>query len=185
MERWADIPGYESRYQASTLGRVRSLDRDVQYITHTNTLGVYRAAYIRRYKGKVLKPTPAPSGHLHVELQGATASVHRLVAETFHGPCPEGEQCLHINETPDDNRATNLKWGTQSENTQMAYTSGALRSRQRPVEGRKVKGGASVKFSSMREAARKVAGYSEAAYSIRYCCQGKNKTAYGYTWSYV
>lgn len=28
-ERWADIPGYEGRYQVSTRGRVRSLRRSV------------------------------------------------------------------------------------------------------------------------------------------------------------
>ena len=44
-EIWKDVPGYENYYQASNLGRVRSLDRTI-----TNNNGVKKV-----YKGKVLK----------------------------------------------------------------------------------------------------------------------------------
>ena len=46
-----------------------------------------------------------------------TYKVHRLVCEAFHGPAPfEGAVVMHLNEIPDDNRAENLRWGTQREN---------------------------------------------------------------------
>jgi len=38
-----------------------------------------------------------------------------LVATAFHGPCPDGQQCRHLNGDPADNRSDNLKWGTPSE----------------------------------------------------------------------
>jgi hypothetical protein len=43
--------------------------------------------------------------------------VHRLILETFVGPCPEGMQCRHFpdaNKT--NNRLENLQWGTPTEN---------------------------------------------------------------------
>ena len=42
---------------------------------------------------------------------------HRLIAEAFHGPCPEGMQCRHLNGDAWDNRPGNLRWGTSSENS--------------------------------------------------------------------
>lgn len=42
--------------------------------------------------------------------------VHRLVLEAFVGPCPEGMETLHRNDSPGDNRLENLRWGTHAEN---------------------------------------------------------------------
>lgn len=42
--------------------------------------------------------------------------VHRLVAMAFYGPLPEGMQTRHLNGNSKDNRITNLKYGTPSEN---------------------------------------------------------------------
>ena len=46
--------------------------------------------------------------------------VHQLVCDAFHGPKPfDGAVVIHINEDGLDNRAENLKWGTQKENLNM------------------------------------------------------------------
>lgn len=42
--------------------------------------------------------------------------VHRLVLTAFVGPCPDGMECLHGEGGALDNRLTNLRWGTKSEN---------------------------------------------------------------------
>ena len=42
--------------------------------------------------------------------------VHRLICETFHGSCPPGMVCRHMNDNKIDNRSDNLVWGTLSEN---------------------------------------------------------------------
>lgn len=44
------------------------------------------------------------------------AFVHRLVADAFHGPCPEGMQVRHLNSDRGDNRPCNLAYGTAKDN---------------------------------------------------------------------
>lgn len=118
MEAWRDIPGYEGRYQASDLGRVRSVDRRVRLVVH----GVETT---RLARGQMLRPGPTQSGHLTVALgKGNSQSVHALVLLTFVGPAPEDHEALHLNHTPADNRLTNLKWGTRGENIAMDHEVG-------------------------------------------------------------
>ena len=50
--------------------------------------------------------------------------VHRLVLETFAGPCPVGMECRHLNGDKQDNRLCNLKWGTRKENIHDAIRHG-------------------------------------------------------------
>jgi hypothetical protein len=38
------------------------------------------------------------------------------VLEAFVGACPEGHECAHGNGVKDDNRVSNLRWATKSEN---------------------------------------------------------------------
>lgn len=42
--------------------------------------------------------------------------LHRLILETFVGPCPEGMECRHLNGNRDDNRLENIRWGTKKGN---------------------------------------------------------------------
>lgn len=111
-EIWRDIPGYEGAYQVSNLGRVRSLDRLVKRKDgHGNTSVDWQ------YKGRILSTRPKTCGHLVVGL-GAnnTKLVHRLVLLAFVGPPQEGEECLHGDGNPANNRLENLRWGTRREN---------------------------------------------------------------------
>ncbi len=46
-----------------------------------------------------------------------TWKVARLIAEAFHGPPPfDGAVVMHLDENAVNNRASNLRWGTQKEN---------------------------------------------------------------------
>jgi NUMOD4 motif/HNH endonuclease len=99
-ERWepvADFPLYE----ISNLGRVRSLPRPFN-------------------RGRVLKPWADDSGHLHVTVYADGRSkrpyVHRLVAEAFIGPCPEGKEVCHGPAGMLDNSVGNLSYKTHKEN---------------------------------------------------------------------
>lgn len=110
-EVWKDIPGYEGLYQASTRGRVRSLTRSV---FRKDGYGGYA---VWQYAGRILRVRPKESGHLNVSLGSRnTKKVHRLVLETFVGPCPAGLECLHADGDPTNNRLDNLRWGTRREN---------------------------------------------------------------------
>lgn len=112
-EIWKDIPEYEGRYQASTMGRIRSVDRVIL------CSGEKMKAHYRKWKGKVLRPGRfCKAGHLSVVLghKANGSPVHQLVALTFLGPCPDGMEVLHCNGNPEDNRVSNLRYGTRTEN---------------------------------------------------------------------
>lgn len=113
-ELWKDIPGYEGRYQASTEGRIRSVDFKVRGVCHFTG-----RPFIRTIKGRVLKPGQyCKSGHLSVVLGHGTPGkpVHQLVMRTFIGAPKDGDEILHINGNPKDNRLSNLRYGTRTEN---------------------------------------------------------------------
>ena len=120
-EIWKDIPGYEGRYQASTAGRIRSLDREL--IGRNHYTG---KPFVRTMHGRVLRPGPSRTGHLSVVLgHGAHGSqVHQLVALTFIGPCPEGKEVLHNDGDPKNNSIDNLRYGTRTENILDVYRIG-------------------------------------------------------------
>ena len=121
-EIWKDIPGYEGKYQASSLGRVRSLNRKVKGRCHYTGKEFYRSV-----SSRILKPGQfCKSGHISVVLGHGKAGtpVHQLVMKTFVGNAPTGMEVLHINGIPTDNRLENLRYGTRTENILDIYYQG-------------------------------------------------------------
>ncbi|BCI54928.1 hypothetical protein NIIDNTM18_42060 [Mycolicibacterium litorale] len=113
-EQWRPVVGCENAYEVSDQGRVRSLDR-----IGTQINGKTGTQYMSRRRGKILRPATANSGHRYVVLQGRTTrTVHSLVADAFLGPRPAGAEVRHKNGRPDDCRASNLEYGTRSENAE-------------------------------------------------------------------
>lgn len=55
-------------------------------------------------------------GYRVVGIGGNNYKVHRLVLETFVGPCPEGFECNHKSRDRSDNRLENLEWVTHQDN---------------------------------------------------------------------
>jgi hypothetical protein len=105
-ERWKAVPGYEGWYEVSDRGRVRSMER-VTCHGHTR-------------KQRVLRPGYDRGGYLKIDLSRnnvqCTRLLHQMVLEAFVGPRPEYLQACHNNGVRDDNRLTNLRWGTVSDN---------------------------------------------------------------------
>jgi hypothetical protein len=125
-EIWKDVLGYEGRYQVSNLGNVRSLDARIK------CSGNIKGEYISFRKGKLLRPGKMPQGHLSVALgRNNSQCVHKLVLTAFVGFAPENYECLHINGNPSDNRLSNLRWGTRSENIYDAVKHGTWLSQKR------------------------------------------------------
>ncbi len=123
-EIWKAIPGYEGKYEASTLGRIRSVDRIV-YSRNWHT-GI---SFKRIIKGKILHPGRyCKSGHLSVVLghNAKGSPVHQLIMRTFVGDCPKGYEVLHKNGNPEDNRLINLHYGTRTENILDVYRQGKV-----------------------------------------------------------
>jgi hypothetical protein len=118
-ENWKPVVGAESAYEVSDTGRVRSLSRRVRLVTRQ------AGETTRLVPERVLRPGPTRSGHVSVAIgKGNSRLVHQLVLEAFVGPCPSGCEVLHLNHNPADNRLSNIKYGTRSENMKMDYAAG-------------------------------------------------------------
>lgn len=112
MEIWKMIPGFDG-YEASSEGRIRSVDRVV-----TCANGV-----TKRLKGRVLSPCFHSEKHPYPYVQlgrnGGTNrmfAVHRLVAWAFLGPQPEGVQVRHKDGDAMNAKSNNLAYGSPKEN---------------------------------------------------------------------
>lgn len=103
-EEWRDVPGYESLYIVSNLGRVKRI---------LPAMGTWA--------GRLLSPSPNTQGYLRVGLTDRdgrmrSVQIHRIVAAAFLGPCPLGQEVNHKNGDRGDERLENLEYVTRSEN---------------------------------------------------------------------
>src|SRR3972149_1183846 len=95
-EEWRPVVGWEGWYEVSNLGRVRRIKE---------AAGTRRGHILRWAVGG--KP-PYPRVFLCREGKVLTKRVHRLVAEAFLGPCPEGQEVNHKDGDKANPRASNL-----------------------------------------------------------------------------
>lgn len=177
LEVWKAIPDFEGYYEASTLGRIRSVDRDVKLSN----------GQIRHYKGRIIIPHLSNRGYmllsLYVKGKEYKFSVHSLVVKTFLGN-PEGMEVNHKDENKVNNRLHNLEYVTHqynlnygSHNVNMATT---LCKR---VAKYGLQGTLLGVYNNSKEAAASIGRKPNT--SIGSCCRGEIKTAYGYIWKYA
>ena len=102
-EVWKDVVGFESKYQVSDLGRIKSkifktIKRDL-----------------------ILKLSIKKTGYLEIRFiknkQRVTTQVQRVVAKSFLGEIPKGYVVDHINNISSDNRLINLQIITKRKNS--------------------------------------------------------------------
>lgn len=113
------LKGFESYYEISKCGIVRSKDRNVN--------SSYNARRI--IKGKEMKPDLSNKGYFRVpiSISGVARkkfSLHRLLAINFI-PNPNNLPCVnHKDSNPLNNDLNNLEWCTQSYNIQYKFDRG-------------------------------------------------------------
>jgi hypothetical protein len=116
MEIWHPCAGYETHYEVSSLGNVKSIDRMVN-----NRVG----NGLRRSPSKLLKHGRSKSGYLIVSfcVDGVKSNhtVHRLVARAFIENESNKSQVNHKDGNKHNNHIDNLEWVTASENAKHAY----------------------------------------------------------------
>lgn len=111
-EEWRPVVGYEGLYEVSSHGRVKALPRKRTHYSGAQS----------QFQGYLKSGVPNKTGHHMTHLTSSASKrsgklVHRLVAEAFIGPQPEGKPLvLHWDDDPDNNQVTNLRWGTSADN---------------------------------------------------------------------
>lgn len=165
-EEWKPViyKGRDTGYKVSSLGRVKNCKE-------------------RILRGKISE------GYIKISLcEGkkvyALLSAHRMVLESFVGPCPEGMSVDHINRNKQDNRLINLRYATWSEQVDnVDEVAKKLRScKTKPVLQLDSHGNILAEFESSAEAAEFLS--KKSAGNIANVCNKEQKTAYGFGWRY-
>lgn len=119
-EEWRPVKGYEGYYEASDMGNVKSVDR---YIVNHGLLG---GAKTIKVKGRLLKQHLTRDGYLYVCLSiggvNKRVRVHRIIVDAFIPEDNSRQLIDHINTIKTDNRLSNLRRCTASENAQNPIT---------------------------------------------------------------
>ena len=183
METWKPITNFESHYEVSSHGRVRSVERLVNSNIKNNKK-VFK-------KSIILKPNLKKNGYLEIDLcignNHKTVLIHRLVAKAFIQNPNNKPYVNHINFNRIDNRVENLEWVTAKENSQHSSNFGRMYSKlQKSIQC--IETGKT--FTSSYKAAEWLNavkyGYSKniacMGRNIRAVCTGKRKSAFGYRW---
>lgn len=120
-EIWKDIPELKGRYQASNLGRIRSLSFTKIQKSRTGK------KFERTYKGKIIK-TDKKVNNAGYETFAAgrdgTIFVHRAVASAFLGTITKRRNVNHKNLNKKDNSLKNLEITTPRQNIRHALRNG-------------------------------------------------------------
>jgi hypothetical protein len=181
-EEWKSVQDYESCYEISNLGRVKSLSR----ILKNN-----------QFKKELIRTGGIDNkGYYSIILskdgKNKRMAIHRLIALHFIDN-PEDKCCInHIDGNRVNNSLSNLEWVTLTENARHAYDTGLINHeslRERGVlasEKRRIKTEQYSKdnnliavYNSFKEASDSTGIARE---SISAVCKGKYKTAGGYLW---
>lgn len=201
-EIWRDIEDWEGKYQASTLGRIRSVDH--------YGYSKRRKIQNRFFKGKILKPETLSGKERYMLYDDNCVKKrymgHILVAKTFPEICGEWFKGCHVHHKDCNrlnNRPENLICLTPEEHqhihTQMGQHKGdknfwygkhlsekhkqrEARAKRKPIIQMDLEGNEIMGWFSCTDCARET-GMDKSA--INRCCLGKQHSSYGYMWRYA
>ncbi len=177
QEVWKDIPGYEGLYQASTGGRIKSLQRNCR---HSSGIGY------RKVREKILCSFIQKNGYVYVTLskdgKSKTHRLHRIIAMTFLENPYNLAEVNHKDENKQNNSVGNLEWCSNYYNQNYGtHQKRNSESSKIPVLQLDLNGNLIKKWDSADDAGKQLNIYPQ---NIGKCCKKKIKTAYGCKWEY-
>lgn len=170
-EVWKDIKGYEGLYQASNLGRIKSLN------------------FNKTGKEKIMKPRTGNRYYMIALWKNGKRNdflIHRIIAETFIKNIENKPFVNHKDENCFNNSIDNLMWCTHEENMNWGTRNERISNnstKKRKINQYDLKDNYIKTWDSMKQ-------YFDAN-NMKYktgiieCCKGRHKTAYGYKWKYA
>jgi len=203
-EIWKDIPGFEGSYQASTMGRIKSLDRTIPH----------PRLYQQFVKGQILSQSVSKNRNLKtgepmIDLRVTLAientqyyfNVRRVIYKTFIDPSldydKDGLYVINIDNDGYNNRPENLRLVTKSEKQLRAvqrdrvlpFLKTADRthwkknySNCKPVAQYDLEGNLIKQYPSVKEASRQLHLSDKAIIQV---AKGMYKQWNGYVWRYI
>ncbi len=189
QEVWRPVKDYEGIYEVSNLGKVKSIDRVIEYNS-----GLCKS---RNQKGTYTYLAVGRNGYHSASLwknnKEMRFSVHRLVAQAFIENPENKKQVNHKDGNKINNHVSNLEWMTASENGKHRFSelghvppalgrTGELSGRSKKVNQYSLDGSYINTFDSARIATMHLGKNTTV---INTCCRGGLKTAYGFKWEYV
>lgn len=171
IEIWKNIKNYEGLYQASNLGRIKSLPKTISYWN-----GFTKITYT--IPEKILSQHKR-GGYLAIGLtkdhKQSTFSVHRLIAKTFIDN-PNNLPCVnHKDENKYNNCVNNLEWCDYKYNNLYGTRTKRTCKPVKCIETGTI-------YNSTVQAG-KCTGINRV--NITDCCNEKRHTAGGYHWKYI
>jgi len=202
-ENWKDIPGFEGSYQASDLGRIKSLDRTIPHprLNSQFVKGRILSQSVHRNRNIVTgEPMIDLRATLTVENRAHYFNTRRLIYLTFIDPHLDYRQnglyVINADYNGYNNRPDNLTLVTKSEKQLRAVSRKRVLpflktadrscwkknySKRKPVAQYDLKGDLINKFESVREAARQMHLDDKAIIQV---AKGKYKQWNGFVWKY-
>ena len=176
IEIWKDYKDYEGLYQASNLGRMRSIDR---WVSSKN-------GSMQFIKGRILKPVTGSNDYLKVNLYKNNKVkdylVHRIIAEIFLPNTDNLPYVNHKDENKQNNVVSNLEWCDAKYNTNYGTRNERISKRlSKPVLQYTLDGVFVREWESAKQAERE-GGYQHG--HIISVCGGKRNNHKGYIWEY-
>lgn len=178
-EIWKDIPNFEGLYQASNLGKIKTLE-------HTTTQKHWQGGTSHRhYKEHIIKGSINSRGYINISLRDKNNKrksylAHVIIAKTFL-PTINNKNCVnHKDGNKLNNKVENLEWVNHKENTQHAIKNNLIKHNNFKMydkNGKFIK-----KFDNYNEI-EKYLNRNIHSDLIRRCVNKQRKSAYGYIWT--
>lgn len=178
IEIWINVNGYESKYQVSSLGRLKSLERFKKSKNNS----------ISRLSEKICKPISLNNDYCKYDIKdngrNKQVLVHRLVAEHFLLndkllPCIN-----HKNGIKSDNRVENLEWISYFENSKHASDILMVGQKINSISQFDLTGKFIKEFRSISDIQKQL-GYSKANIHKHLKGHPRYNTCYGFIWKYT